>query len=158
MNDAAEQRPRAEHIEHVRGDEADAEADGSPSPVRFCCPVFHAAIAVMRLRHVAEVDDLLVGQPGLVEADPALKSCTRRSGAAYGSGVSSTALTTLKMAEVAPMPSARVMSDAAAKPGLLISPRIAPVDVLPKIVKHAMFDGRCARRGLASSREFYDST
>ncbi len=55
-----------------------------------------------------------------------VNSCTIRSGWEYGNGVISTALTTLKMAEVAPIPSASVMSDAAAKPGLLINPRMAP--------------------------------
>ena len=54
-----------------------------------------------------------------------VKIWTVRSGAEYGKGVISTALTTLKMAEVAPMPSARVTREATAKPGLLIRPRTA---------------------------------
>jgi hypothetical protein len=56
-----------------------------------------------------------------------VKIWTVRSGDAYGSGVINTALTTLKMAEVAPMPSASVTREAAAKPGLLMRPRRAPV-------------------------------
>ena len=50
---------------------------------------------------------------------------TSRSLSGYGSGRSSTALTTLKTAVVAPMPSASVMTAAAAKPGLRTRPRAA---------------------------------
>ena len=56
-----------------------------------------------------------------------LQIIARCSGALYGSGVSNTALTTLKIAEVAPMPRASVIRDAAAKPGLFQSPRTAPL-------------------------------
>jgi hypothetical protein len=54
-----------------------------------------------------------------------LHTITRRSGASYGSGVSSTALTTLKIADVAPIPSDSVTSAAAAKPGLFHNQRSA---------------------------------
>jgi hypothetical protein len=51
------------------------------------------------------------------------QTSTSRSGSAYGSGRSSTALTTLKMAVQAPMPSAIVTIATAAKPRFLRSPR-----------------------------------
>ena len=48
-------------------------------------------------------------------------SATSRSGALYGSGRSSTALTTLKMAVLAPMPIARVKVTTAVKPGCFLN-------------------------------------
>ena len=45
------------------------------------------------------------------------QTCTSLAGSAYGSGRSSTALTTLKMAVVAPMPSASVPIAVIANPG-----------------------------------------
>jgi hypothetical protein len=50
---------------------------------------------------------------------------TSRSLSGYGSGRSSTALTTLKTAVVAPMPSASVATAAVANPGLRARPRTA---------------------------------
>lgn len=47
-----------------------------------------------------------------------LVTIARRDGSAYGSGRSMTAFTTLKIAVLAPMPSASVMSAVIAKPGL----------------------------------------
>lgn len=61
----------------------------------------------------------------LSKATHLVKSCTVRSGESYGSGDISTALTTLKMAEVAPIPRASVIKEAAANPGLLMRPRSA---------------------------------
>jgi hypothetical protein len=52
-----------------------------------------------------------------------LVTATIRSGAAKGSGRSTTALTTLKMAVVAPMPRASVSTAVAAKPGCRTSVR-----------------------------------
>ena len=60
-----------------------------------------------------------------------LQIITRRSGSAYGSGASSTARTTVKMAEVAPMPSARVTRAAVANPGVRSKPAQPHRDVLP---------------------------
>jgi hypothetical protein len=50
---------------------------------------------------------------------------TMAAGAAYGSGRSSTAWTTLKIAVFAPMPSASAAADTTVKPGLLRSMRKA---------------------------------
>ena len=50
---------------------------------------------------------------------------TRRSASAYGSGRSSTAFTTLKMAVVAPIPSASVSTATSVKPGVLRKARMA---------------------------------
>jgi hypothetical protein len=50
---------------------------------------------------------------------------TRRSASVYGSGRSSTALTTLKMAVLAPMPRARVRTATIANPGARTSVRVA---------------------------------
>src|SRR5436190_9842579 len=50
---------------------------------------------------------------------------TIRPGSANGSGLSSAALTTLKMAVLAPMPSASVRTATAENPGDFLSPRIA---------------------------------
>ena len=50
-------------------------------------------------------------------------NCTRRSGSGYGSGRSMTALTTLKMAALAPMPSASVRSAAVVNAGVRTSVR-----------------------------------
>src|SRR5688500_392087 len=100
---------------------------GSPSPVRFCCAEFQLAIAVRVFDMVRKSITSAFASQVLSKLIHRVNSWTRRSGSEYGSGVMSTALTTLKMADVAPMPNARVSSAAAAKPGLLISPRIAPV-------------------------------
>jgi len=45
-------------------------------------------------------------------------SCIKASGLGYGSGRSSTPFTTLKIAVLAPMPSARVSTATVVKPGL----------------------------------------
>jgi len=50
---------------------------------------------------------------------------TRRPGSAYASGRSSTPFTTVKIAVVAPMPSARVATATAVHPGLARSARQA---------------------------------
>ena len=50
---------------------------------------------------------------------------TSRDGSLYGSGSISTALTTLKIATLAPMPRASVNTAVAAKPRFLTSERIA---------------------------------
>jgi hypothetical protein len=50
---------------------------------------------------------------------------TSRSGSAYGNGLRSTPLTTLKMALFAPIPSASVSTATMVNPGLLTSRRIA---------------------------------
>jgi hypothetical protein len=52
-------------------------------------------------------------------------SATMRAGSRYGSGVRTTALTTLNIAVVAPMPSATVRIAVAAKPGWRIRFRTA---------------------------------
>jgi hypothetical protein len=52
-------------------------------------------------------------------------SWTMRSGSGYGSGFSKTAFTTVKMAVLAPMPSASVRTATAVKPGFLRSVRNA---------------------------------
>jgi hypothetical protein len=58
--------------------------------------------------------------PDMVVRSPSdtWNSATRLSGSAYGNGFSNTPLTTLKMAVLAPMPSARVTTATAANPGL----------------------------------------
>ncbi len=48
---------------------------------------------------------------------------TMRSAFGYGNGRSKTVLTTLKMAELAPMPTASVTTTIAVKPGCLSKPR-----------------------------------
>ena len=48
---------------------------------------------------------------------------TSRSGCGKGRGFKRTALTTLKMAVLAPIPTASTMTAAAVKPGLLARPR-----------------------------------
>ena len=53
------------------------------------------------------------------------ESITMRSGSAYGSGLKSIALHTLKMVVFAPIPSARVITAVAANPGFLRSRRAA---------------------------------
>ncbi len=53
-----------------------------------------------------------------------LVTIARRDGSAYGSGRSITAFTTLKIAVLAPMPSASVMRAVIANPGLLRRVRI----------------------------------
>ena len=84
-------------------------------------------MAVIVLREGAVVDDLLVDSQVLSKLIHLLQISTRCSGSAYGSGVRSTALTTLKIAEVAPMPRASVKRAATAKPGLFHSLRTAPL-------------------------------
>ena len=59
-----------------------------------------------------------------------LHTITRRSGSLYGSGDSSTARKTLKMALVAPMPSASVTTATTAKPGWRRRARKAEAEVL----------------------------
>ena len=56
---------------------------------------------------------------------------TSRPGSWYGNGRSNTVLTTLKIAVVAPMPSAMVTIAVAAKPGLLRRVRAACARSLP---------------------------
>ena len=51
--------------------------------------------------------------------------CTSRSGSAYGSGRSSTAFTTLKIAAVAPSPTASVSTVMIVRPGVRLNPRSA---------------------------------
>ena len=72
-------------------------------------------------------------------SDCVLVTTTMRSGASNGSGRSTTALTTLKMAVVAPMPSASVRIAVAAKPGCRIRRSKAVAHVLQQVV-HADFD------------------
>ena len=50
--------------------------------------------------------------------------CTSRSESVYGNGLNTTALTTLKMAVLAPMPSASVMIAIAVKAGRFINNRM----------------------------------
>ena len=62
------------------------------------------------------------GRPRIATFDPMV---TRRSASRYGRGRSSTASTTLKMALLAPIPSASVSTTARVKPGLRRSARKA---------------------------------
>ena len=59
-----------------------------------------------------------------------LHTITRRSGSLYGSGDSSTARNTLKMALVAPMPSASVIDGDHGKAGLAAEGAKAEAEVL----------------------------
>ena len=63
--------------------------------------------------------------PGNPSAGGTCQTNVSQSGSGYGSGRSSTALTTLKMAVLAPMPSARTRIAAIAKPGRLRRTRTA---------------------------------
>jgi hypothetical protein len=56
---------------------------------------------------------------------PCWRICTSRSGSRKGSGFNSAASTKLKMAVMAPMPSASVITATAVKPGLLSKDRPA---------------------------------
>ena len=51
--------------------------------------------------------------------------CTSRSGSAYGSGRSKTAFMTLKIAAVAPSPTASVSKVTIVRPGVRLKPRSA---------------------------------
>src|SRR5690348_7587544 len=57
--------------------------------------------------------------------DQSARNCTSWPGSGYGSGLSRTALTTLKMAVFAPMPSASVSTATAVKPGCFNNWRMA---------------------------------
>ena len=61
-----------------------------------------------------------------------LQIMTARSGSAHGSGRSSTAFTTLKIAAFAPMPSASVSTATAAKPGWRAERARAEAEILPE--------------------------
>jgi hypothetical protein len=89
---------------------------GSPSPVRIMRPAETAAtlsrVVAIFVTSVKFGPDITARRPSLVWYTP-----TSRSGCGYGSGRSRTPLTTLKMAVLAPMPSARVIAATAVNPG-----------------------------------------
>ena len=66
-----------------------------------------------------------MGKVGVVKRDCGGVCHNRmmRSGSANGSGFSTTAFTTVKMAELTPMPRPRITTPASAKPGVLRSVR-----------------------------------
>ena len=125
---------RAPSIAKVFGDISDPVRRADPDAVGISVigGVIEIAIAesvLVLLRHwlssACDMSDLRSsGAEGLAGA----ARCTirtRRSESLYGSGSSSTVLTTLNTAVAAPMPRASVITAAAVKPGLRTRPRIA---------------------------------
>jgi hypothetical protein len=75
----------------------------------------------LRVVHVGEEDS--VGEIGLLDAANRVGDANECVGIVIGSGLITTAFTTLKIAVVAPMPSARVMINPVLKAGRLASAR-----------------------------------
>src|SRR5207237_10174329 len=75
-----------------------------------------------------------------------------RSASGYGSGRRRTALTMLKIAVLAPIPSASVIIATAENAGFLISPRKATRRLLITQCDHGIDARRAARRNNAASR------
>ena len=98
---------------------------GSPAPVRFADD---GVIAVApENTPLCVVTSMKFGGESVIDSRPLRpwNSCTRRAGSRYGSGRSSTPLTTVKTAVLAPMPSASVRTATTAKPGWRRSMRAA---------------------------------
>jgi hypothetical protein len=116
---STEQRFESEHRHQIRRDPVDAGGFGFAVERQNSVPLLkrgdaleHGALA-LPVQHVQpELRESVRPRLGLTEAIR-----TSRSGLRYGSGRSNTALTTLKIAVLAPMPNASVSTATAVKPG-----------------------------------------
>ena len=111
----------AEQSEEIRRDDGEPDLLGrsvsagqDPPPVRNAAISSNDPLEPSRMSTKFSLDS---GMPRLFRFRRSMYMTTRRSGSSYGSGRSSTALATLKIAVLAPMPSAIVATAATVKTG-----------------------------------------